>query len=220
MSARAFAAYVAHELRTPVALQLALAEATLADPNADVVAWREMGEGVVACCDQQRRFIDALLDLACSQHGLARVEPVDLAAVTSGVLHACDLSNLECAVVLEPAFAVGDPTLLELLSANLVSNAIRHNNIRDGRIAVATSTDTGRAQLSVANAGSMVPAGELARLFQPFERLASNPRRCAEGIGLGLAIVQSIADAHDATITASAPAGGGLEIEVSFPAAQ
>ena len=56
MSARGFAAYVAHELRTPIALQLAFAEAALADPRADGVAWRAMAEGVVPSCDQQGRL--------------------------------------------------------------------------------------------------------------------------------------------------------------------
>ena len=47
MSARGFAAYVAHELRTPIALQLALAEAALADPRADGVARRAMASALL-----------------------------------------------------------------------------------------------------------------------------------------------------------------------------
>jgi signal transduction histidine kinase len=131
------------------------------------------------------------------------------------VLGAHELCGLDTVVALEPAVTAGDTTLLERLVANLVSNAVRHN-IPRGRIEVSTRTDARRAVLSVANTGRLVPDGEVTRLFQPFERLASQPRRCADGIGLGLAIVQSIADAHDATITAHAPTVGGLEIEVSF----
>jgi signal transduction histidine kinase len=212
-----FTAYIAHELRTPVALQLALAEAALTDPHADGVAWRAMAEAVVAGCEQQRRFIDALLDLTRGQHGLTRVAPIDLAATTCAVLHDHCVSDLDCRVVLEPAVTTGDPTLLERLVVNLVSNAIRHN-IPHGRIEVSTRTDAGRALLSVANTGPLIPPGELTRLFQPFERLCSQPRTCPDGFGLGLAIVESIADAHDATVTAYSPADGGLEIAVSFPA--
>jgi hypothetical protein len=47
-----FLAYAAHELRGEITLQLMLAEATLADPNADTAALREMGEGVVAACER------------------------------------------------------------------------------------------------------------------------------------------------------------------------
>jgi signal transduction histidine kinase len=211
-----FAAYVAHELRTPIALQLALAEATLADPHADTVALRAMGEGVLTSCEQQQRLIDALLELTRGQRGVKRQEPVDLAAVASEALQAHQPGGLDSVVVLEPAVVRGDRTLLERLAANLVSNAIGHN-ISPGRIEVATRTVAGRGLLTVANTGPVIPAGGLARLFEPFERLGSKPRAGAEGVGLGLAIVQSIADAHQATVVAHAPAGGGLEIEVRFP---
>ena len=218
-ASRRFAAYVAHELRTPIALQLALAEATLADPRADGIAWRAMAEGIVASCHQQQRLIEALLDLTCGQHGLTRDEPVDIAVIASAVLHAREVSDLDTVVDLGPAVTTGDATLLERLIANLVSNAIGHNVPR-GRIEVLTRSDAGRALLSVASTGPVIPPCELRRLFRPFERLGSQPHGCADGrgLGLGLAIVQSIADAHNAPITARAPAAGGLEIEVSFPA--
>jgi signal transduction histidine kinase len=210
-----FAAYIAHELRTPIALQLALAEAALADPHAETVALRAMAESVVASCEQQQRLIEALLDLARSQRGLRCREPVDIAAITNQALRAQQLGNLDTVAALEPAVATGDPILLERLVANLVSNAIRHN-IRQGRIEVATRTDAGRARLSLANTGPLIPAWELGRLFQPFERLGPHPQDGADGLGLGLAIVQSVADAHNATVAARARAGGGLEIEVRF----
>jgi signal transduction histidine kinase len=211
-----FAAYAAHELRTPIALQLLLAEAALADPHADTVALRAMGEEIVAGCQHQQRLIEALLDLTRSQHGLTRQEPVDIAAMTSQALQAHELRELDSVVALEPAVATGDPTLLERLAANVISNAIRHN-IPRGQIEVTTRTDARHALLSVANTGPLIPGGELTRLFQPFERITSQPQAEADGIGLGLAIVRSIADAHNATVAAQARAGGGLEIEVRFP---
>ena len=71
--------------------------------------------------------------------------------------------------------------------------------------------------LFVANTGPLIPAGELTRLFEPFERLGAQPPACSDGVGLGLAIIQSIADAHDAAVTARTRAAGGLDIEVRFP---
>ena len=217
MPARSFAAYAAHELRTPITLQLALAESALANPDADEAVWRAMAEGVVASCEQQRRLIEALLDLARSQHGVARPELVDLGGIVAHALHSYDVGDLESVVMLEPAVATGDRDLLQRLVANLVSNAVRHN-IPRGRIEVSTGTDSGRASLFVANTGPRIRARELRRLFQPFERLESRPRRCADGTGLGLAIVESIANAHRAVVTAHAPPLGGLEIDVRFPA--
>jgi signal transduction histidine kinase len=211
-----FAAYVAHELRTPIALQLTLAEGALADPDADNVALCAICEDIVAGCEQQQRLIEALLDLTDSRRGLTCREPVDLAAIARQALRAHELGDLDSVVSLEPAVAIGDPILLERLAANLISNAIRHNVPR-GRLEVATRREAGHARLAVANTGPLIPAGELSRLFRPFERLDSQRRAGADGTGLGLAIVQSVADAHHASIAAHPRPGGGLEMEIGFP---
>jgi signal transduction histidine kinase len=203
-----FAAYAAHELRTPLATQRALLELALADPSAEVEFWREIGTDVLAACRQQERLIEACLALArgtCAQ----RRESIDLAAVTNDTLRGQDRRSLTTVAVLEPARTEGDPALVERLVANLVSNAIRHNR-PDGRIEVATRTGAGRAVLSIANTGPAIAEATLPRLFQPFHS--------TDGVGLGLPIVQAIADAHGAVLTALPRRGGGLGIDVAFPA--
>ena len=95
--------------------------------------------------------------------GRSGCEPVDLAAIAADVLGAHDLSEFDGVVALKPASTTGDPDLLERLAANLVSNAIRHN-IAGGRIDVATRTESGRAHLTVANTGPLIPAGKAACL--------------------------------------------------------
>src|SRR5579862_8800160 len=214
-----FAAYVAHELRTPLATQRALLELGLADPDASVASWRELGEDVLAACRQQERLLEACLTLARSKGGLERCEPIDLAVITADALRAHDLSRLEGVVSLERAWMSGDPDLLERLVANLVSNAIRHN-VADGRIELATRVESGRAVLSVANTGPLIPACEVQHLFDPFQRLNSDAKTFDDGVGLGLAIVQAIADTHGACLVARARTGGGLDLQVSFRAAR
>jgi signal transduction histidine kinase len=71
--------------------------------------------------------------------------------------------------------------------------------------------------LSVANSGPTVPESEVERIFRPFQRLGVERTDQSNGIGLGLSIVQAIATAHRATLTACAQPGGGLDIEVGFP---
>jgi signal transduction histidine kinase len=213
-----FAGYVAHELRTPLASQRALLELALADRDAKVADWREVGENVLRACRQQERLLEACLALSRSELGLRRCEPVDLAMIAATALRTHDPSGLELVAVLEPSWTSGDPDLLERLVANLVSNAIRHN-IVGGRIEVVTRRDSACAHLSVANTGPLIPARALRRLFQPFQRLDSNPRTFGDGAGLGLAIVHAIADAHGARITARARPTGGLRIDVGFTAA-
>jgi signal transduction histidine kinase len=206
---RRFVAYAAHELRTPLTTQRTLLELALADRDADVACWREIGQGVLDACKQQERLVEACLTLARSQSGAQRREPLDLATLAADALAARDLRELDLVLALEPVSTIGDPELLERLVSNLISNAIRHN-LAGGRIEVATRARSGHAHLAVANTGRPVPVADLSRLFQPFQRLAP------DGVGLGLAIVQAIADAHDATVSARARSGGGLRIDVSF----
>ena len=67
------------------------------------------------------------------------------------------------------------------------------------------------------NSGPVIPAAEVDRLFQPFQRLGPRPARRDGGHGLGLSIVRAIATAHGATIAAQPRPGGGLAIDVTFP---
>jgi signal transduction histidine kinase len=108
--------------------------------------------------------------------------------------------------------------------ANLVDNALRHN-VTGGSAEVGTRMTARLATVWVANTGPVIPAGEVDRLFQPFQQLGADRvnRRghadrdgCDGGHGLGLAIVRAIAAAHGAALTARARPEGGLAIEVGF----
>ncbi len=119
---------------------------------------------------------------------------------------------------INPAPVTGDPGLLERLIRNLIDNAIRHN-IPNGHVQVTTQMRGGHAVLTVTNTGPLVPAGEIDRLFEPFQRLeAGRSNGHTNGYGLGLSIIQAIATAHHAQLTAQPRSDGGLEIEVTFPA--
>lgn len=214
---RRFLAYAAHELRGEIAVQRTLAEVALADPNADKAALRQMGERVIAACERQQRLLAALLSLARSDFGRLRREPIDLAATAANVLRAHDHHGLSSTTALEVARTVGEPQLVERLLANLVANAVRHN-IPGGRLDIATYTVAGRPTFTIANTGPVIPPAELTRLFQPFQRLCPHAGPSTDGVGLGLAIVQSIATAHGATVSAQPRTGGGLAINIAFAA--
>jgi len=212
-----FAAFVAHELRTPLATQRALLELALADTTMDTLAWREIGADALQACRQQERLLEACLTLTRSRTGLQRSEPVDLATIAADTVRAHDLGALERVVTLDRAWTRGDPDLVERLVSNLVSNAVRHN-IAGGRVEIETRTERSHAVLSVTNTSAPVPAGELERLFQPFQRLAPKTNAFCDGagMGLGLTIVRAIADAHHALVAARPGATGGLAIDVAF----
>ncbi len=215
---RQFVANASHELRTPLARQRTLVEVALRDPNPTVGSLQAVCERVLATGEEQERLIEALLTLARSQRGLDCREPLGLDAVTSDVVQASETGaqsrGLRVHSALAEAPALGDPRLAERLAANLVDNAVRHN-VPGGWVEVVTGMRAGRAVLSVANTGPVIPPEKVDLLFQPFGRLEDRVNR--DGLGLGLSIVTAIAAAHDADLRARPLPGGGLEVEVHFP---
>jgi signal transduction histidine kinase len=217
---RQFVANASHELRTPLARQQTVLEVALADPRPTVAALQSACKQVLAAGHQQERLIEALLTLARSERGLNRREPVDLAAVTGELLRTrrdeAQLRGVSITSTLDPAMTLGDARLAERLVANLVDNALRHNQA-GGSAEVRTGISAGRAALTVLNTGPVIPPDQVARLFQPFQRLASQRSAAREGLGLGLPIAAAIAAAHGAELRADAMAAGGLQITIWFP---
>lgn len=212
---RQFVANASHELRTPLTRQRALIEVALDDPEATISSMRAACRRVLAAGDQQERLIEGLLTLARSQRGLDRRERVDLAVVASDIIDG--VTDLKVEAELSPAPAFGDPRLVERLVTNLVDNAVRHNVV-GGWIKVSTRREGDRSVLAVANGGPVLPRAEIARLFQPFQRFATERAGVRDGHGLGLSIVAAIADAHDAELRADPGAEGGLVVWIAFPA--
>jgi signal transduction histidine kinase len=217
---RRFAANASHELRTPLTRERALLQVTLADPASTTDTWQAVSRELLTSNAEQERLIEALLTLASGEAGTDASEPLDLADISSEALTAAcpAISRLGLHVQTDilPATLDGDPLLVRQLVTNLIDNAVRHN-IPGGDIQIATRTIGDRAVLSVTNPGPVIPAAEVDRLFQPFQRFGPRPARRDGGHGLGLSIVRAIAAAHGATITAKPRPGGGLSIEVAFP---
>lgn len=213
---RQFVANASHELRTPLTLERALIEVTLADPDADVEALRRTLRQVLAVGEGQERLIEALLTLSRSQRGLEEHGPVDLAAIAASATGAVDTDGRRIFSTFRPAETTGDARLVERLVANLVGNAVRHNDT-GGLVAITTETRDGRAVLTVANSGPKISAGDVSRLFRPFQRLNVDRTADSPGLGLGLSIVEAVAVAHGATIDAVARRNGGLRVVVAFP---
>ncbi|HEU5031978.1 MAG TPA: HAMP domain-containing sensor histidine kinase [Spirillospora sp.] len=218
---RHFVANASHELRTPLAGLRTLLEVALADPGADAGSLRSACREALALGEHQERLVGALLALATSERGVARRERLDLARVVEGTLASrhdqATERGIDLAEHLTPAMTTGDPKLVESLVANLVDNAIRHNHA-GGHVNITTRTAGTRAVLEVTNSGPVIPGDQIQRLFQPFQKLAPDRHGRGDGYGLGLAIVNAVARAHRAALTAHARADGGLDIAVQFPA--
>ncbi|MGO9900013.1 MAG: sensor histidine kinase, partial [Solirubrobacteraceae bacterium] len=219
-SQRHFVANASHELRTPLTIERSLLQIALSDPNPTVQSLLVTCQNALLNSEQQQHLIDGLLTLARSEGGLDNREPCDLEQIIEQVLMTprtdVDRLGLRINTTLQLAPVEGNPRLLERLASNLVENAIHHNT-HGGHVEITTGTRHQHAFLTIANTGPVIPASDVQRLFQPFQRLNGTRTQHNNGHGLGLSIVQAIATAHDATITTQARADGGLAIQVSFP---
>jgi two-component system sensor histidine kinase VanS len=100
-----------------------------------------------------------------------------------------------------------------------VHNAIVHNLTGGGIVWVTTSVQPSGVTLTVENTGEPLTPQLVATLTEPFQRGRARRRSDHAGVGLGLAIVRSITQAHDGTLTLTPRPHGGLRVTVQLPAA-
>jgi two-component system sensor histidine kinase VanS len=215
-----FAANASHELRTPLAITQTLLDVARSDGG------RDDGELVERLHAVNARAIDlteALLMLSRADQRAFPREPVDLSLIaeetTETLLPLAEQRDLTIETVADPAPAVGSRALLLQLGTNLVHNAIVHNLPERGTVWVTTGVEPEGAVLTVENTGEPLTPQFVSTLVEPFRRGSERTRGDHGGVGLGLAIVNSIAQAHDGTLSVTPRAAGGLCVRVRLPVA-
>ena len=223
-SQRRFAANASHELRTPLAVQRLLTEVAMEDPDSGQDL-RRLGAQLLRTNERNENLIEGLLALAESDRGVQGKIPVRLDEVARGVLEThrelAETGQVAIRPKLDEITVPCDLVLVERLLANLVSNAIRYNE-PGGWVEVEVTAEAWQQPLiRLRNTGPVVPAESVPALFEPFKRLGADRISVGGrgGVGLGLTIVRSIVLAHQGTIVVRPRPGGGLEIEVTLPAA-
>ncbi len=213
-----FAANASHELRTPLAVSRTLLEVARADPD------RDTGEIIDRLHTVNGRAIDlteALLLLSRADRRSFTPERVDLSLIAEEAAEGLLPLAEERGVTLETrgdiATTTGSPTLLLQLTTNLVHNAIVHNLPEGGTVQVTAGVRAGTVVLTVENSGAPLSPELVSTLTEPFQRGAERLRTHHAGVGLGLAIVDTITRAHDGTLVLAPRAGGGLRVRVELP---
>jgi signal transduction histidine kinase len=219
-SQQRFVANASHELRTPLMLSQTLLQVALADPSITLDSLRTACEEAIDTGKDQAQLIDALLTLARSRRGLDHQAAVDLGAVVNRVLNthmpSVAARGLQVVATLDDVQVLGDARLIYRLASNLIDNAIRYN-ITGGRVDVELAASTSIATLIVTNSGPNVPADEVSRLLEPFQRAVPDRNGSPLGFGLGLSIVSEIAEAQGANLEVHPRSAGGLTVAVGFP---
>jgi two-component system, OmpR family, sensor histidine kinase VanS len=215
-----FAANASHELRTPLAITQTLLDVARNDQS------RDNDELVDRLHFVNTRAIDlteALLLLSrADQRSFAR-EHVDLSLIaeeaSETLLPFAEKRGVTIETSGDAAPTTGSPALLLQMATNLVHNAIVHNLPERGTVRVMTRAHAESVVLTVENTGEKISAQQVATLAEPFQRGSARVRTEHVGVGLGLAIVESITRAHDGTLTLTPRAAGGLCVTVQLPAA-
>lgn len=213
-SERSFTANSAHELRTPLAAAMAQVQRLR----------HEVPSGVLQ--EKTARISESLQELSRLSEKLMQLAKAESGGVLTGEAH--DVAQVLRYVVAEYQQAAGsglqldisaatvhssiDPDALAILVRNLIENALKHG-AEDQPIEVRLTAD---GVLGVVNAGTVVPAEELAELTKRFVRSKTR----ASGSGLGLAIAQAIAEGAGTVLMLASPAIGredGFEVTFKLP---
>jgi len=205
---RDFASNVAHKLRTPLAVLRA---------NLDSLGNDKEVSSLKNEVDTLARMVEQLLTLTRYEHYVLPADTrCDLYGITVDVVSSLaplairEDRSLELAGDAGPIMIHGDGGAIEHAVRNLIENAVKYS-ARGTAVLIRLGKDP--ASIRVSDEGRGIPMEDRARLFEKFTR---TDRRGA-GAGLGLHIVKTIADIHDAQVSISHSASGGAEFSLVFP---
>lgn len=215
-----FAANASHELRTPLAVTQTLLDVARRDPDHDE---DELLKRLHVVNSRAIDLTEALLVLSRADRRSFTREPVDLSLVAEEAVEALLPLAEEQGVGIETsadvASTVGSHALLLQLTMNLLHNAIVHNLPQGGTVRVGTAAGPESVTLTVENTGERLSPQLVSTLTEPFQRGTQRVRGDHAGVGLGLAIARSIAQAHDGVLTLASGEAGGLRVSVRLPSA-
>jgi signal transduction histidine kinase len=220
-SERHFTAAAAHELRTPLAA--VRMQAQVADRARSPQEARAALKALVSCVDRASHMVDQLLTLAHVESLAPKSHtfvPVRLDRVIEQVVqdlsHARQGRNIRVDLQLDAATVPAIEFGVAALVRNLIDNALQHAS-SGGHVLVRTFARESEVVMTVEDAGPGIPESERIRVFERFYRL---PDSDTDGCGVGLSIVQCVADAHHAQVALDSVTRGGLRVTVIFPKAR
>ena len=219
-----FLATVSHELRTPLNAILGWTRMLRTGAVEEKALSRAL-ETIERNARAQTQLIEDILDVSRIIAGKLRVDirRINLHGVVRAAMEAvrpaADAKGVELLANLSPDAAefVGDPDRLQQVSWNLVANSIKFTP-KGGRVQIDVSRENSEVKLVVTDTGSGIPRDFLPHVFDRFRQADSSITRTQGGLGLGLAIVRHLVDAHGGTVEAHSDGPGtGTRMTVRLP---
>jgi len=212
-SQRQLVSDVSHELRSPLArLRIALGLAERAeDPSLSLMRIEKEA-------DELERLVTDLLSLARIESGQSKMDrqPVPMCELLKNIVSDANYEGKDHrrSVLLEScdeATVMGDPVLLHAAIENVVRNALSYTP-EGSSVVIRLQRHERELAITIDDQGPGVPEDALARLFEPFSRVAESRDRHSGGYGLGLAITGRTLLAHGGKAVAENRPAGGLRV--------
>ncbi len=222
-----FLATMSHELRTPLNSMLGWTAMLRHDHSNPVKLARGL-EVIERNAKAQAKLVTDLLDVSSIISGklrlsMARTEVSTVIHEAADVVRpAADAKRVSLLLELDPdvGTTVADPGRLQQVVWNLLSNAVRFTPA-GGQVTVTAHRRGSRIILGVKDTGAGIPAEHLPHIFERFRQVDSSTTRRHGGMGLGLAIVRHLVEAHGGTVHADSEGldrGATFTVDLPIPA--
>ena len=219
---RRFIADASHELRNPLAVIRTNLDVVLSDPNTDEISLRDTSAVVRRATERMSKMVDDMLALARLESPQQLDERVDIGEVANEIAeeftavaqsHDVELRRS----ISDGIFVAGDRYALKRALANLAQNALRYSPA-ESSITIAAGSKDGWVWTAVEDQGPGIAPEHRHQVFQRFWRADKSRSRSLGGSGLGLSIVQQVAQAHSGLVKLSSEVGRGSTFVIWIPA--
>ncbi|MFB9276184.1 sensor histidine kinase [Cohnella cellulosilytica] len=213
---------LSHDLRTPLTTMLGCAEMIRTGNYKDAAELQSRAKIILQRCRYMDKLLDQMLDISrqdaddltlrAADHNLSEI--VRKIAVEYIMILDGDQIHLDIEVLDEDIHLSIDASLIERAVRNLMDNAIRYG--RDGRyLGLQLTADNHSVNIIVKDKGKGIPPEHQAHVFERFYRVDGG--RQGEGLGIGLAIVKEIVEAHQGSVEMSSTPNVETAFRISLP---
>jgi len=216
-----FSSDIAHELRTPLSRLRGEIDVARSKPRSPE-EYRDLLGSLSEECDHLTRLVDSLLFLARAEHPEAQIrrEELDIKRELDLVREFYDAAAIEAGVALDLKVREGlkfplDRTLFQRAVGNLVQNALAHTP-PCGHVQISAESAENGLTVCVSDDGIGIASEHLSKVFDRFYRIDPARAKDTGGVGLGLAIVQSIAHLHGGNVEIKSDVGRGTTVALAF----
>ncbi|MBR4466734.1 MAG: HAMP domain-containing histidine kinase [Clostridia bacterium] len=219
---RQFVDDVSHDLKTPISVILANTSILKQDPDSSVSEQSQWIDSTESSARKMLEMVNGMLSLSSLESRSRDIPliPTDLSQPVEKAVLQAESVAYERNVTVETDIGETNPVqsnseYVERIASGLLDNALKYEP-SGGKVEVSLKLNRKAPELTVRNAGSVIPQEDLEHVFERFYR-GDKSRASSGGHGLGLSIVKALADAIHAEISVSSSEGEGTKFTVRFP---